>query len=731
VPHQRIKRYLLTLLAVPLALATVTAVAPVASASCPERGDRSLNSGSPCQATSAAVTSSTVTTGVVPPTNTVVTPDQARSVLANYQTVNARANSHLNARLLPTVEAGQKLAVDREAYSVLTGEWSTYPTSPLVSSTVYVPRQRSWPAFFVAFEARTGLNDVVLFQKAKKSAPWKATDSSNSLTDLASLNIATDAAGYVSQAGNALGVIPAGQVGAATCDYANQVGTDRVLPALDGGVAAFSQQLAAARATNAAQRIKTASRCTPQPTPLVSLASPDGSWVIYSVKWTVTTTGAHKRPLTTSTVGMFATLVSADGTNPTPVTIPFATISATGVAKASKPSTAGGSAPTPAPAGQCVNATSGTPQMTSCGAIPTLWSGYPAPAPSWVQPGPPGSGNTQADTANAGQFSYFGTQVYPAWLSVDHTPGVVTTPAQLDAIPGLQICVRSVRLGTALLTDGTRVPNNVFATAPCRSGFFSGEVNHPVVNELDTPNFGTRPTTGRSWIQIPAADLASPGGAALLTDFAFAATPVGENAAQLAGELPPSITATAIANVKRAGVGPICIDITGVNHTQYTFKLDDAAKTAANNAAADATIGTTAPGGGVITSVVHGEPSFTIVDMTAYVVGLDGAHYCNSPGRIDYIAPPAHKPAASTGHHPVKPRTHKSASSNLGWLIYAFAGVVVALLVALLWVKHQRRGQVDTEGVAFNDTPENGTQSTVTSDGSPLDDANLPAGGAS
>jgi hypothetical protein len=618
---------------------------------------------------------------VTPTAKTVVTPDQSRAILANYETVSARANSSLNPRLLATVEVGPVLAADKQAYNFLARQRTTsLPTGPLVSSTVYVHVQNTWPAFFVAFETRANFNDVLLFQQTKKGAPWKVALRANSLTNLTSLNIPTDAAGYVTKTGAKADAIPTRRAGAATCNYADQVGIDQVLPTLDGGVAVFNQELAAARATNSAKGFKTTARCTAEMTPLASLDSPDGSWVIYSVQWTETTAGVRSHASTRSTtVGMFAALVSAAPAGPTPIAIPFATITATTVGKTLKGATGVSGPSQPAP-----------------GVIPSLWAGYPNIDPSW-RASRDSNGNI-ATNAGSTNVNFSGQ-----WFSAANT--ALPTQAQYDAIPGFQVCAHSVRLGTVALPNGQRVPNNVLASAPCRSAFFYGQVNGTLANEIDVANFGVarqqRFATSRVWYLVsPDAD------AALLNP-----NSPGGYTAQAAGGVPPSVIASEQAGYKRTGIGVVCLDLSGVDQTPYTYKLNQ-------------------PGG-----------TYRVVNFTTQIVGLDGAHYCDSPSKIDYTPPAVFKAALKP---PVahQATTHRGTSSDSNWLIYVLAVVLLAAVVALLWARRRQHEpqQDETTDVAavasrHEDTDDDPAETEVAAPETPrdepveLDDAGLRDGG--
>jgi hypothetical protein len=97
---------------------------------------------------------------------------QAEQVLANYQSVNNRANSALDANLLGTVETGAQLDMDRAAYLLRRAKKEKYSAFAYSAPSYYIPRQSDFPKWF-AVDAMSGkTRHALLFVQERSGAPW-------------------------------------------------------------------------------------------------------------------------------------------------------------------------------------------------------------------------------------------------------------------------------------------------------------------------------------------------------------------------------------------------------------------------------------------------------------------------------------------------------------------------------------------------------------------------------
>jgi hypothetical protein len=241
--------------------------------------------------------------GAARPTAPVVTPSQASTILAKLDAVDAKANAALSPKLLSTVETGPALAVDTRFYAANKKAGIPFPVSQVSGRTVFVPRQTSFPAFFVASETLTDSkgNDVVsvyLIQQATKGAPWKIALYANGTSGTPPPDITLDASGYALVAAQKKGPAEVSPTRALCLHfYSPGANGDVFTPGDDAGIGDFVQQaVTPGQAAAAAKHHKFASRCVPQTSPVASLQSSDGRFVILSATFVTTETGTKASP---------------------------------------------------------------------------------------------------------------------------------------------------------------------------------------------------------------------------------------------------------------------------------------------------------------------------------------------------------------------------------------------------------------------------------------------------
>jgi hypothetical protein len=257
----------------------------------------------------AGVGAASTSTPAAARTPDVVTPEQARSTLANYEATIAKANATLDHKLQATVEGGPALAIDGFQYALLKRAHQPFSAaSELTNSLVYVPHQNAWPAHFVAFESRADLNQILLFQQTAKSAPWKVTLYADSTTNLADPDITLDPAGYAQAATAADAAVPPKRLSQATCThYATALSgaaspTD-VVSTDDAGLADLARQAALQRTTDASDGITDRYQCMAQQAPVVALRTSDGTFAVFWVEVTVNQNGSSSKPITIPPAG--------------------------------------------------------------------------------------------------------------------------------------------------------------------------------------------------------------------------------------------------------------------------------------------------------------------------------------------------------------------------------------------------------------------------------------------
>jgi hypothetical protein len=104
----------------------------------------------------------------------------ARTVVARYNAVRARADERLDGTLLPEVEGGELLDIDQGAYfvSVRVDKPAGYAEVRLAPpAQVISPRFEAYPMWFVvvARDERGGNNRVAVFERADSVSPWVMT----------------------------------------------------------------------------------------------------------------------------------------------------------------------------------------------------------------------------------------------------------------------------------------------------------------------------------------------------------------------------------------------------------------------------------------------------------------------------------------------------------------------------------------------------------------------------
>jgi hypothetical protein len=101
-----------------------------------------------------------------------ISKSQAEQVLANYQTINNRANAALDGNLLATIETGAQLEMDRAGYRLREAKKDKYTPFTYSRPAYYIPRQDTFPKWF-AVEATSGsTRHALLFTQEHEGGPW-------------------------------------------------------------------------------------------------------------------------------------------------------------------------------------------------------------------------------------------------------------------------------------------------------------------------------------------------------------------------------------------------------------------------------------------------------------------------------------------------------------------------------------------------------------------------------
>jgi hypothetical protein len=97
---------------------------------------------------------------------------QAERVLANYQSVNNRANSALDGNLLATIETGAQLEMDRATYLLRRAKNDKYSAFGYTAPTYYIPRQTGYPRWFAVDTTSGRSRHALLFVQDRSGGPW-------------------------------------------------------------------------------------------------------------------------------------------------------------------------------------------------------------------------------------------------------------------------------------------------------------------------------------------------------------------------------------------------------------------------------------------------------------------------------------------------------------------------------------------------------------------------------
>jgi hypothetical protein len=234
----------------------------------------------------------------------VITPAQARAVLAHYGTAIARANATLNRKLQASLEDGPALADDDFLFVNLKRAGLSMPqVSTLMSAQVFVPSQISYPAYFVGLEQRDNNTGMFLFRQTSQGGPWKVVLYANADPTAGSIpDIALDSHGYAHLAASRSLAVAPGRMSATTCQnildsQKGDIGSDVGLSGYTQSFLDLSQQAQKSNQT-------ASSRCVPQSAPLLTLATttspdgnPGGAFVMYAVRTSLILTGTRSNPI--------------------------------------------------------------------------------------------------------------------------------------------------------------------------------------------------------------------------------------------------------------------------------------------------------------------------------------------------------------------------------------------------------------------------------------------------
>jgi hypothetical protein len=101
-----------------------------------------------------------------------LTKSQAEQILANYQSVNNRANGNLDSSLLATVETGAQLEMDRAGYRLRRVQKDKYTPFTYSRPAFYIPRQDRFPKWFAVDATSGNTRHALLFMQDHKGGPW-------------------------------------------------------------------------------------------------------------------------------------------------------------------------------------------------------------------------------------------------------------------------------------------------------------------------------------------------------------------------------------------------------------------------------------------------------------------------------------------------------------------------------------------------------------------------------
>lgn len=128
-----------------------------------------------------------------------VTKDRAAQLLAHYQSVNNRANSTFDEKLLATVETGAQLDMDRAEYRRRAAAKEKYTPFAYTAPAYYIPRQAGFPKWFGIAATSGKIRHALLFTQERPDGPWLLTADPFPATTIT--GVALDKDGYATAVG--------------------------------------------------------------------------------------------------------------------------------------------------------------------------------------------------------------------------------------------------------------------------------------------------------------------------------------------------------------------------------------------------------------------------------------------------------------------------------------------------------------------------------------------------
>jgi hypothetical protein len=128
----------------------------------------------------------------------VINPAQARATVRAWSQLVDTAASNLDVDVLAQVEAPPLLDIDMPAFQDAKAHGaSRLPTVGIANLAVYVPRQTSYPAQFLArLDGTNGTTNFFLFVKGSKQAPWRAAFQAHLAANAPTPDVVLDRRGY-------------------------------------------------------------------------------------------------------------------------------------------------------------------------------------------------------------------------------------------------------------------------------------------------------------------------------------------------------------------------------------------------------------------------------------------------------------------------------------------------------------------------------------------------------
>jgi hypothetical protein len=121
-----------------------------------------------------------------------LTKAQAEQVLANYQSVNNRANAELDDNLLATIETGAQLKMDRAGYRLRRAKKDKYTPFTYSRPSYYIPRQDGYPKWFAVDAISGNTRHALLFVQDRAGGPWLLTADPFPSSPLTGVNLDKD-----------------------------------------------------------------------------------------------------------------------------------------------------------------------------------------------------------------------------------------------------------------------------------------------------------------------------------------------------------------------------------------------------------------------------------------------------------------------------------------------------------------------------------------------------------